>query len=104
LGGCTSPLKSTFFSPDSWEKTEGIRLLAPWDLKAEIVDLSGEESDSVALWSPVKAGEGGRTIEEDWAEVPQWDQIAFFRSSIGTGARRNPAACGTNQGTVRKAI
>ena len=27
-----------------------------------------------------------------------WDQIAFFRVSICTGARRNPVTCGTNQG------
>jgi len=31
-------------------------------------------------------------------EVHEEDQFAFFRSLICTGARRNPATCGTNQG------
>ena len=30
------------------------------------------------------------------------DQIACFRSLIRTGARRNPASCGTNQGNKKR--
>ena len=30
------------------------------------------------------------------------DQIVFFRLLIGTAARRNPVACGTNQGSCKR--
>ena len=57
-------------------------------------------------------GERGRAREQEGAQVSESagdapfaphqpserDQIAFFRSLICTGARRNPATCGTNQG------
>ena len=61
-----------------------------------IVDclIRGATQVSVALALPRQIpGDGLRLFS-----TSKWDQIAYFRFLIVTGARRNPAIWGTNQG------
>ena len=44
-------------------------------------------------------GRGGYPLVDDPLYEPSaWDQITLFNPMICTGARRNPANCGTNHG------
>ena len=45
-----------------------------------------------------------RQIRSNWDQRldPNLHQIVFFRTLIRTGAVRNPAACGTNQGDLKR--
>jgi hypothetical protein len=41
-------------------------------------------------------------LRHAYLHPPRSDQIVFFRSWVCTGAHRHPAACGTNQGILKR--